>query len=104
MNRLVYPMLTLGLWLAPILSHAAEPSTHSLRVWTDSTGKHTIQAEFVEFKDGKIRLKKQDGNEVTIPIEMLSDTDRESVRQQSQGKPVPEDTPKERVVDLGKGI
>ncbi|MGA2256982.1 MAG: SHD1 domain-containing protein, partial [Thermoguttaceae bacterium] len=95
MNRLKYPMLTVGLWLAPILSLAAEPSTHQHRTWTDSTGKYTIQAEFVEFKDGKVRLRKENGKEVRIPIEKLSDADRELVQQQSQGKPAPENAPRE---------
>ncbi|MGA2257530.1 MAG: SUMF1/EgtB/PvdO family nonheme iron enzyme [Thermoguttaceae bacterium] len=86
------------------LAIAQEPSTHQLRTWTDSTGKYTIQAEFVDSKDGKVRLKKQDGKEVTIPVEKLSDADREFVRQQSKGKPVLESAPKKLAVDLGGGV
>ena len=80
------------------------PSTDQLRAWTDSTGKHTIQAEFVEFKEGKVRLRKQNGKVVTIPIEKLSDADRELVQRQSKGKPAAKNAPKEFVVDLGSGI
>jgi Leucine-rich repeat (LRR) protein len=64
-----------------------------VRSWTDSTGKYTIQAEFVEFKDGKVRLKKQNGKEVAIPIEKLSDAGRKLV--QSKGKPAAENPPRE---------
>ena len=86
------------------LSLAAEPSTHPIRAWTDSTGKYTIQAEFVEFKDGKVRLRKQDAKEITLPIEKLSLAGRELVQQQAKGKPITENTPKELTVDLGKGV
>ena len=103
MNRLAYPLLTLALWLAPVPSLGEEPSTQPLRAWTDSTGKYTIRAEFVELKSGKVRLRKLDGKEVTIPIEKLSDEDRELLRQQSQGKPASEPAPKELAVDLPGG-
>jgi formylglycine-generating enzyme required for sulfatase activity len=70
------------------------------RKWTDRMGKYTIQAEFVDFKDGKVQLRQENGKEVTIPIEKLSDADRQFVQQQSKGKPVPEGPPKKLTVDL----
>ena len=51
-----------------------------LRVWTDSTGKHTVEAEFVELKDGRVRLKKEDGKIITIPIDKLSEVDQNVLR------------------------
>jgi formylglycine-generating enzyme required for sulfatase activity len=42
------------------------------RQWTDSTGKFKVEAEFVEFKDGAVRLKKASGSTFTIPFEKLS--------------------------------
>ena len=50
------------------------------RTWTDSTGKHTVEAEFIDMKDGKVRLKKEDGKTITIPIEKLSDEDQQFVK------------------------
>ena len=37
-------------------------STGLARKWTDSTGKHTVEAEFVGFSDGKVLLKVQGEN------------------------------------------
>ena len=66
MRTLVSTMLILAV-LSPLASG---------RTWTDSTGKHTVEAAFVDLKDGKVRLKKEDGKIITIPIERLSDADR----------------------------
>lgn len=46
------------------------------RKWTDSSGKYTVEAEFVEFKDGKVRLRKPDAKVVAVPIEKLSQADQ----------------------------
>lgn len=52
------------------------------RTWTDSSGKYTVEAEFVEFKDGTVRLQRADGKFIRIAIEKLSEADREFVRRQ----------------------
>jgi hypothetical protein len=46
------------------------------RVWTDSTGKHTIEAELLKVADGQVHLKKADGMVVVVPLERLSDADQ----------------------------
>lgn len=51
------------------------------RTWTDSTGKRTVEAEFVDFKDGKVQLKKEDGKTVTIHMERLSGADQKYVKE-----------------------
>jgi hypothetical protein len=66
--------------IAAVLAFAVCTPVASARTWTDSTGKHTLEAEFVEMKDGKVQLKKEDGKTITIPIEKLSDPDQEFVR------------------------
>jgi hypothetical protein len=48
------------------------------RSWTDITGKHRIEAAFVEIKDGKAVLKKADGSTVGIPLDKLSAADRKA--------------------------
>ncbi len=57
------------------------------RKWTDSSGKYTVEADFVDFKDGKVQLRKHDGKTVTVPIEKLSQADRSYVRTVSEGVP-----------------
>ena len=53
------------------------------RKWIDSTGEYTVEAEFVDFKDGKIQLRKANGNVVAVPIEKLSESDRAFVKSAS---------------------
>ena len=52
----------------------------SARTWTDATGNHTVEAEFVESKDGIVRLKKQNDQIISLPLEKLSDADQKYVR------------------------
>lgn len=66
--------------IAAVLILAVSTSMAFARKWTDSTGKYTVEAEFVELKDGKVRLRKGDDSVVTLPIERLSEADQEYVR------------------------
>ncbi len=47
------------------------------RTWTDATGKHTIEAEFVSLESGTVTLKKADDEKITLPLEKLSSADQE---------------------------
>ena len=47
-----------------------------LRVWTDSTGQHKVEAEFVEVADGKVTLRKKDGSLAVLPLERLCEEDQ----------------------------
>ena len=51
-------------------------STGWSRTWTDKTGKHTVEAELVEVKDGEAVLKKTDGKVVRVPVARLSKADQ----------------------------
>lgn len=68
--------------IAAVLFIAFCTSLAVARTWTDSTGTHTLEAEFVDFKDGKVNLKKEDSKTVAIPIERLSESDQEFVKAQ----------------------
>ena len=46
------------------------------RTWTDATGNFTIEAEFAGLDDGVVRLKKNDGTIVEVPVGKLSGDDR----------------------------
>jgi len=52
---------------------AAEATT---RKWTDATGKFSVEAELVDYQDGKVRLKKANGNEITVSFDKLSEADQ----------------------------
>jgi uncharacterized protein (TIGR03067 family) len=56
-----------------------------LRTWTDATGGFKTEAAFLDLKDGKIRLRKKDGNIVAVPLEKLSVTDQEWVKKSDGG-------------------
>lgn len=52
---------------------------HELREWTDATGKHTIKATFLRLGAGKVTLLKENGKEVVMSINKLSQADRDYI-------------------------
>ena len=46
------------------------------RNWTDSTGQHTIEAKFSGLAMGKVKLTKQDGTTIQVPVDKLSEEDQ----------------------------
>lgn len=73
----ILPPISVLLVLAVFTSEAAA------RKWTDSTGKYSIEAEFLNFQDGKVWLKKENGKAVSVPIDKLSKRDGEWVRRRA---------------------
>ncbi|MHB8953578.1 MAG: SHD1 domain-containing protein [Pirellulaceae bacterium] len=57
-----------------------QPSEDTFRVWMDDTLQHTIEAEFVEFKKGKVHLRKRDGSTIELSPSRLSKDDVEWYR------------------------
>jgi hypothetical protein len=55
-----------------------------VRTWSDASGVFEIQAEYVGFEDGKVKLKKQDGSVIAVPLERLSTADQQFVREKRQ--------------------
>ena len=53
------------------------------RKWTDSTGKFSVEAELVDFKDGKVRLKKTNDKIITVALEKLCKADQAFVKKQA---------------------
>jgi hypothetical protein len=51
------------------------------RTWTDSEGKHTIEATFGGMIGDKVRLKKTDGSSVDISLDRLSEEDQTWVKE-----------------------
>jgi len=61
-----------------------------LRTWKDSTGKFSIEAEFVSSEDGVAVLKTADGSQLKVPFEKLCEEDRkhiQSLQRQTPSKP-----------------
>jgi hypothetical protein len=50
------------------------------RTWIDSSGKFRIEAEFVKLDAGKVTLRKADGSEISLPIELLAAADQDIAR------------------------
>ncbi len=47
------------------------------RTWTDSTGLYTVQADYLDYKDGKVRLRRADNQKIVgVPFERLSHSDQ----------------------------
>ncbi len=71
----------MGLLLLLVLPAAtASAQSNDYRTWTDSTGQHKVNAKLVERTEKDITLEKDDGSRVTLPLDKLSQTDREFLR------------------------
>jgi hypothetical protein len=75
--------MVLVLVLAALFGHALGQS----KTWRDATGKFSVEAEFVDFKDGKVQLKKKDGTVISIAKERLSKEDQSFI-DAAQDRPV----------------
>jgi hypothetical protein len=64
-----------------VTMHTRMSGANEVRTWTDSTGKHKVEAEFVEILDGKVRLKLADGKIVSLPLAKVSEADREYLKE-----------------------
>jgi hypothetical protein len=77
------------------------------RRWTDITGRKSVEAEFVEEKDGKAFLRKGDGKVVGVALEKLSQEDQQYVKSlrvvsNSQGRELAIDDVKPILQELGE--
>ncbi len=51
------------------------------RTWSDSTGAFTVEAEFLGLEDGTVRLKRDDGKVLEVPLDRLSEADQKTARE-----------------------
>lgn len=65
------------------------------RTWTDASGKFKIAAELIEVKDGKVQLRKDDGEEIAVPLKRLSEKDRAYLEEQGDVAPTDKEAEKE---------
>jgi hypothetical protein len=66
---------------APDNAPNANRSPATARKWSDKTGSFTVDAELTGVTDTVVVLKRADGNMVRVALELLSDADREYVRE-----------------------
>lgn len=53
------------------------------RTWKSSDGAYSVDAEFVDFKDGTVSLRKADGAVIRVPVSRLSAEDQAYVAEQA---------------------
>ena len=61
---------------ATVLSESRPTPKPQFRTWTDSTGKFSVRATMVTLSDGAVTLRTENGKELTVPIDKLSEADR----------------------------
>ena len=62
-------------------SPTAEPKWHT---WSDDSGKFKIEGVFVALEGGKVKLRRKDGKEVSVPLDRLSKADRDFAAEQAK--------------------
>lgn len=72
--------LTLHSSLDSYNSPPTEPSPSRLRTWKDRTGQFKVDAEYLGMNGSKIRLHKSNGVTVEVPLEKMSNEDRDYLR------------------------
>ena len=55
-------------------------ATAQARVWTDTTGRYTLEADLIAFDDKHVILQRADHHLGAVPIEKLSEADREFLK------------------------
>src|SRR6476659_8833115 len=61
------------------------PCVASARVWTDSTGKYSIEASLIAFNDSTVILQRADHQLGQVPIDKLSQADRDYLKGNEAG-------------------
>ncbi len=73
--------LLTALFTLLILPTAVGPAlAGELRTWTDKSGQHRIEAEFVSEVDGKVILKNKDGKQFEIALSLLAEADQKHIQ------------------------
>lgn len=58
------------------------PPVRETRTWKDTSGQFTTSARLKSVANGKVRLIKEDGSEIVVPKERLSDDDQAYIKAQ----------------------
>jgi len=69
----------------PVVPAPAPPDTLP-RTWTTVDGKFSTEATFLYAAGGTVKLRKADGAEISVPLDRLSDADREWIDKRKGGR------------------
>jgi thiol-disulfide isomerase/thioredoxin len=58
-------------------------TTDELRTWSDSSGKFSVKASLVAVEDGQVILKTPQGKEIKLPVDRLSQKDKDYLERTS---------------------
>ncbi len=64
----------------------SEAQATEKRTWTDPSTGRTVRAEFLSYAFGKVKLRKEDGSVITVPMERLSDEDQKWIQDRAGEK------------------
>jgi len=67
----------------------AGEDTTEWRTWTDATGGFTVEAKFIELKDGKAKLEKRDGTSIKVPSDKFCEADQKYIQELATRKAEP---------------
>jgi PelA/Pel-15E family pectate lyase len=59
------------------------------RMWTDRSGQYSVEATLVEVSGGNVRLRRSDGNVITVPLNKLSERDQRYIASLGSTKTTP---------------
>ncbi len=76
--------------LLAILMAVSFPAVTVAREWRDVSGKFSIEAEFVEFSGDSVKLRRNDGSLIAVPVNKLSVLDQRYLASLRSAKPTPE--------------
>jgi hypothetical protein len=74
------------------------------RVWTDSTGRYTIEANLVAFDDHMVVLQREDHQLGGVQIDKLSEADREYLKSKEASETTSKMTGKMQIWTLANGL
>jgi SLA1 homology domain 1, SHD1 len=66
-----------------VLREAGGLASNEVRVWNDNTGKFSCHGRLIQFRNGHVRLIKDNGRTTTVPLARLSNRDLEFVNRQA---------------------
>ena len=88
-KALAEPRKITGVMVIPIgVQHTSSTAQATeTRTWHDSSGKFQTEAQFVSLTAGVVTLRKTGGTTVKVPLEKLSEEDREWIAARRKGRP-----------------
>jgi len=90
--------------LLMLVSTAAAVSPVLARTWTDSTGKYTVDADLVAFNERHVVLQKADHQLISVPLEKLSDADRQFLQSEEANTAMNAATGADQTWTLANGL